>query len=120
MNNKITVRKFWQMGGRVEIELYPEVVRSIGEQQYLFIAGSKESFKEVWKNIEEIYEAFSGKYHVDRGVYHIIRNIHVGVDGISYEAFVGDNLPYMLRKEVDFLDNDFYLKACGKYYRGLG
>lgn len=117
MNNKISVKKFWQMGGKVEVEIYPEIARLVGEP-YFYIAGDNESFKKLWKKLSDIASEIKGNLNII-DAYQIVRYIHVGVNGITYQAD-GENLVEILRRETDRLGLNYYLIACGKYYRGLG
>ena len=117
MNNKVSVKKFWQMGGRVELEIYPEIARFVGEP-YFYIAGDKESFKKVWEKVRGIAFVIKGKFGIWND-YQIIRGMHVGVNGITYQADKGELVDILLH-ETDWLDQNYYLTACGKYYRGLG
>lgn len=117
MNNKISVKKFWQMGGKVELEIYSEIARLVGEP-YFYIAGDKESFKKIWQKVSGIAFEIKGKINI-KDAYQIVRGMHVGVNGITYQA-EGGNLVDILRRETDRLGLNYYLIACGKYYRGLG
>ena len=117
MNNKISVKKFWQMGGKVELEIYPEIAHLVGVP-YFYIAGDKESFEKLWKKVSDIASEIKGNMNII-DAYQIVKGMYVGVNGITYQAD-GENLVDILRRETDRLGLNYYLIACGKYYRGLG
>lgn len=117
MNNKISIRKFWQAGGLCEIELYPEIAYITGEYFCLY-ANSAKSFREAWRKLELIRCELEYKTkHKFENEEVLIRNVRFSINGISYKC--EDNFPRSVFWETDnVMGWNYYLVATGKYYRG--
>ena len=109
MNNKISISKFFEAGGLVEVRLIREVHFLNKEFPLYYCANDMESCKTLYNDITmPYYFAKSiGINNFDR----YFENILFSCNGISYT----------FDKEIGLRDtifNDMYLYAIGKYYRG--
>ena len=109
MNNKITVSKFFEAGGLVEVRLIREVKFLNKEFPLYYCANDMESCKALWNDIRSPY--YFAKSIGINNFERYFESITFSLNGISYDY----------DKEVGLKDTifyDMYLHAIGKYYRG--
>ena len=98
INNKIKLSKFWAMGGRCYVELWPELPHMLGKQWY-FCANSFEKLADVYREILNIsFDAVVLK-RIKVNQYQLVRSVGFLLDGFWYEY--NDNV-WMIR-ENDYL-----------------
>ena len=109
MNNKISISKFFEAGGLVEVRLIREVKFLTKEFPLYYCANDMESCKTLWEDIRIPY--YFAKSIGINNFERYFENISFSCNGISYT----------FDKEVglhDTIFNDMYLYAISKYYRG--
>ncbi len=109
MNNRITLSKFFEAGGLVEVRLIREVKFLNKEFPLYYCANDMESCKALYKDIRKPYYFAKSIGISDFERY--FENILFSLNGISYDY----DKKVGLRDTIFF---DMYLYATGKYYRG--
>jgi hypothetical protein len=106
INNKVKLSKFWAMGGRCRIELWPDLPYHFGEP-WLLGARSIEEMKDVRKRIEEL----SNKGSMMCGKVITANSLVCSV------SFLLDNFFYEYYGYVWDLENDDYLHIKERVYK---
>ena len=109
MNNRISLSKFFEAGGLVEVRLIREVKFLNKEFPLYYCANNMDSCKTLWKDIRKPYY-FAKTIGINNFEYYF-ENILFSCNGISYsyDKEIG------LKNTIFF---DVYLYATSKYYRG--
>lgn len=84
MNNKIRVSKFWAMGGRCLIELWPHLPYLLGKP-WLIGARSRKEFLEASKQITDISVEGEIKYRIRSDSSLLVRSVRFLLDDFFYE-----------------------------------
>lgn len=109
MNNKISISKFFEAGGLVEVRLIREVHFLNKLFPLYYCANDMESCKQLLNDIRRPY--YFAKSIGINNFERYFESITFSYNGISYDY----------DKEVGLKDTiffDMYLYAIGKYYRG--
>jgi len=109
MNNKISISKFFEAGGLVEVRLIKEVHFLSKEFPLHYCANDIESCKALWNDIRKPY--YFAKSIGMNNFEQYFASISFSLNGISY----GFDKEVGLKDTIFF---DMYLYAIDKYYRG--
>lgn len=98
MNNKVRVKKFFEMGGVVMIELRKDWCYMFGKP-WLIGANSLKSLREVFKELREItYLMVEKTGHTNIDIVMLICSVSFELDGFWYECE-----KFFLLRESDYL-----------------